>query len=166
MLNEYNHISEAVLEIDKLNSHTVAVGILEGDFLEMIAMVNNDGTTIHAKGNGYLMIPVKDDGEIVSFIKKKSVTIPARHFLERTVSNFDGPRQEYVERKLDDLIDGTASAMSILNGIGELAVKQMRQEIARFKTPKNAPLTIRNKGKDDPLVDTGKLGDSIAYKII
>lgn len=166
MLDEFNNIPDTLIELEKLNNHAVAVGILEDDFLMMIAQVNNDGTVIHAKGDGYLMIPVKDNGEVVSFVRKKSVTIPARHFLERTLSNFSRTRQDYVEARIPELLDGTTTAMAILDGLGQLTVTQMRTEIQEFKKPKNAPLTIHNKGKDDPLVDTGKLGDSIAYKII
>lgn len=166
MNDEYNHIPTMLHEIAYLNEHAVAVGILDDDFLIMIAQVNNDGTIIHAKGNGYLMIPVKDNGKVTSFVRKRSVTIPARHFLERTLDNFVQARQTYMADMMVDLADGQISAEALLNRLGEYTVKEMKLEIAAFANPKNAPLTIHNKGKDDPLVDTGKLHDSIAYKII
>lgn len=166
MNDEYNHIPTMLHEIAYLNEHAVAVGILEDDFLIMIAQVNNDGTIIHAKGNGYLMIPVKENGKVASFVRKRSVTIPARHFLERTLDNYAQVRTDYMADRMADLQDGTTSGHAILDELGRMTVRQMKNEIAAFANPKNAPLTIHNKGKDDPLVDTGKLHDSIAYKII
>jgi len=166
MIDEYNNIPTGSHEINYLNEHAVAVGILEDDFLIMIAQVNNDGTVIHAKGNGYLMIPVKDNGNVTSYVRKRSVTIPARHFLERTLDNFAQARQTYMADMMVDLVEGRISGEGLLNKLGELTVKEMKLEIAAFAKPKNAPLTVHNKGKNDPLVDTGKLHDSIAYKII
>ncbi|WP_143463350.1 hypothetical protein [Levilactobacillus enshiensis] len=143
----------------------IEVGVLKDDYLQMIAVVNNDGAVIRAKNVPYLVIPYRKDG-VMTYIKKKSVSIPARRFMERTVSRHEGRWQTVAEQQLAKLMNGDGSAMMALEMIGHLAVEAMKSEIIRFKVPHNAALTIANKGFDDPLIDTGALRDAIDYRIV
>lgn len=167
-MDEYNHIPNILREVGQLNQEQLLVGILDesGDYLQMIAVVNNDGTTITAKNAPYLMIPVRQSDGTLSFIRKKSVTIPARHFLERTIKRHEAEWQDYALERIPKVMDGTISGHELLDALGILAVTQMKAEITKFKTPKNSGLTVANKGRDDPLVDTGALRDAISYEIV
>ena len=44
-------------------------------------------------------------------------------------------------------------------------VNHMKSVIDEWTTPPNSAATIQRKGKDDPLVDTGKMRDSVEYRI-
>lgn len=52
-----------------------------------------------------------------------------------------------------------------LNGVLEKMITSYKLTILEFDTPPNAPLTIKNKGFDDPLIHTGKLVRSIEGQI-
>jgi hypothetical protein len=49
--------------------------------------------------------------------------------------------------------------------MGQLAEGHVKQEITDLRTPPNAESTIRAKGSDNPLIDTGALRQSIRYVI-
>lgn len=166
MIDEYNNIGKISQQIDEFNTHMIQVGIVDGDgFLQMIAIVNNDGTTIHAKNGPYLKIPYRENGKL-KFALKESVAIPPRRYMERTIKRHESKWQTIAKQQLYKIMNGNGTAMLALNTIGHAAVEQMKSEIIKFKSPHNAPLTIANKGKDDPLVDTGVLRDAIDYRIV
>lgn len=169
MATEYDRIPEIEHECDVFTTHRIEVGVIGNDgVLQMIAIVNNDGTTIRAKRAPYLMIPYHEGGKL-KFARKKEVVIPARRFLERTVTRHESRWRSETMRFFAHIADEdhiTGSAMGELNKLGKLITEQMKNEITRFKVPHNAPLTIANKGKDDPLIDTGALRDAIDYRIV
>lgn len=168
MSDEFNNADKIMGELNIINHSAIQIGVLDesGEFLQMIAIVNNDGTTIRAKNKPYLMIPYKKSDGTTGYFQKKEVSIPARRFLERTIKVHGGRWSTYAAEQIPDLIDGSKTAMGIMRNVGELAVKQMQSEITKFKVPHNAPLTVANKGFDDPLIDTGALRDTIAYEIV
>ena len=51
------------------------------------------------------------------------------------------------------------------SGIAKTVVPELKKVIDDWTTPPNAPSTIEQKGKNDPLVDTGKMRDSVKAKI-
>lgn len=169
MAIEFDNIPAIEHECDVFTSHRIEVGIVNGDGeLQMIAIVNNDGTTIRAKRAPYLMIPYHVDGKL-KFARKKEVTIPARRFLERTVTRHESRWQSETMQffaRISEQEHVAGSAMGELDKLGRMITDQMKDEITRFKVPHNAPLTVANKGKDDALVDTGALRDAISYRIV
>lgn len=55
-----------------------------------------------------------------------------------------------------------ARALSIM---GEKIKDDLRASIAGWTTPANAPYTIKQKGFNKPLVDTGHMMNSIGYEV-
>ena len=53
----------------------------------------------------------------------------------------------------------------VLQMMGELLAGQLRASIIAMKSPPNAPSTIRKKGFDDPLIDTGHMLNSVDFEI-
>lgn len=49
--------------------------------------------------------------------------------------------------------------------VGQIAVADQKLAIRKI-TPRNAPSTIKAKGKDSPLIDTGHLLKSLTYKVV
>lgn len=165
MIDEYDHIEDTLKAFDMLNSKQLEVGIVNGDeFLSMVAWVNDAGATITAKNVPYLMIPYKQDGKL-KFAKKKSVNIPARPFLERTINTKGFKWNSYFADLTQDMLEGHGNSETIMRSMGRLMVDDMRVQIKGYIRPHNAPLTIANKGFDDTLIDTGKLLNSIDYRI-
>jgi phage gpG-like protein len=95
--------------------------------------------------------------------------IPPRSFLRSTI---DERQQEYVLR-LSNLISAAIGenangddAETIVGKLAESAVGDVKQKIVRLRTPPNAPYTIRKKKSTNPLIDTGRLLNSIVHKIV
>ena len=72
---------------------------------------------------------------------------------------------EKVCYKLGLVAEGKMNMNQFLASLGPDLVKIMKQVITDFKNPKNAPLTISLKGKDDPLRDSDTMLNSVDWKI-
>ncbi|WP_300926980.1 hypothetical protein, partial [Helicobacter rodentium] len=49
--------------------------------------------------------------------------------------------------------------------VGVLASSDIKATITKLQTPPNAPSTIKQKGSNNPLIDTGLLRAAIDYKV-
>ncbi|VDG32878.1 hypothetical protein [Lactobacillus brevis] [Lactiplantibacillus mudanjiangensis] len=189
-----NRIPELVAEMKELSQLNLVVGVpVDDEFLQMIARVNENGLTLRAKHN-YLTIPTaaadgrkaKDvpglfrpkgkmvlavadksshNGIKVMFVLKESVRIPPRPFIRFTYNHCRDDWQSLMRRQVGLLMDGKATARSVMNALGRQISNDIKRTIKQMQSPRNAPLTVARKGFDDPLIDTGKLIGSITWKI-
>lgn len=60
---------------------------------------------------------------------------------------------------------GQMSWNQLYQKLGPIFVEIMKKEIEDWSIPMNAPLTIELKGFNDPLIDTGKMLDSVEYRV-
>ena len=159
-------------ELNKLNHLAVAVGFFGENDAKLLTIVraNEYGATIRPKpGNkfgGYLMVPYKDENGKQRFYKLKEVVIPPRPFIKNAWDANKGKYKQMVFDGLKDICNGDSTARKFLNKLGTTCVKDMREEAVKLKNPPNAPLTIANKGSENPLVDTGEMIRKVTYKII
>ena len=91
----------------------------------------------------------------------KADNIPARPWLDRGLMAAK-PEIDRIVKKYgpNEPLEDT------LHRIGDEGVKAVRQYIVDIKSPPNSQMTKDIKGSDNPLVDTGVLGDSIAYELV
>jgi phage gpG-like protein len=104
------------------------------------------------KGTGYMELGVT---------QPHKVTIPARPWL---VPGVESGTQEYLAEiassiKKGDTLDTT------LEVVGNIAAGTVQQFMTDLKSPPNAPSTVRKKGSDNPLIDTGALRSSVTYEV-
>lgn len=85
--------------------------------------------------------------------------IPARRWLDVGVESGNA---EYIETLAEGITKGVPPD-KVLMQVGELAVGYTVAYIDELKTPKNAESTIKKKGVDNPLVDTGAMKQSVTY---
>lgn len=166
-MEEKDNIPKAMEELNKLNRMQLNVGILNSEtpFLQMIAIVNNDGTVIHAKNYPYLRIPVRQADGRIGFVFKKSVKIPARRYLEKTIIDGQDDWQNFVLNNVYEITEGNTTATELMNNLGKKVVARMQNIMKSWSKPGNARITVANKLKNDPLIDTGHLMESIKYEI-
>lgn len=92
--------------------------------------------------------------------------VPERSFLRSTVDEnhkkYGDLLQTAVERGIDK---GTTALRRELGRVGAVAAGDVQRKIRDLKDPPNAPSTIAAKGSDNPLVDTGRLRQSIDWKV-
>lgn len=70
-----------------------------------------------------------------------------------------------VNQWIDAIARGRMSWTQLYNHLGPIFVQMMQKEIEKWQIPMNAPLTVELKGFNDPLIDTGKMMDSVNYRL-
>ena len=99
--------------------------------------------------------------EIARKLRGRIMKIPERSFLRST---FDGQRATLgtaVERVVGKVATGKAKAEEAAQKFAHLAETVFRRGLLAVKEPPNAPLTVKIKKSDQPLVDSGRLRASI-----
>lgn len=94
-----------------------------------------------------------------------SGSIPARPFLRPGVENVAPTLVLLAEVQIPKVLSGELTMLQILQQMGQMAEDGVRTQITNLKDPPNAKSTIRKKGSDNPLIDTGNLRQSIRYVI-
>lgn len=90
-------------------------------------------------------------------------TIPPRQFIESTNDMFEIDNMSVAPLAIKNILYKNADPSAQLKKIGNKQKRLMKQvmELKIFPNPNNAPSVIRQKGRDDALVDTGTLKNSI-----
>lgn len=126
--------------LKEAGSKAVKVGVLgaEGSDLVMVATYNEFGTE----------------------------TIPERSFLRSTMNVNRAKYQKGLQRALEAVIDGSLDTDRALGLVGLEIVKDIQTTILELRDPPNAEATIERKGSSNPLIDTGRLRQSIQFDVV
>ena len=92
-------------------------------------------------------------------------TTPKRSFLR---SSFDSNLQstkEAIRKNIILLEKNVIGANSVLTNLGKFSVRQIKQKIRFGRFKKLSPITVRKKGHDVPLLETGQMFNSVQFKI-
>ncbi len=91
------------------------------------------------------------------------VNIPPRNFMDSTNYQFGVDNMKVTPLAVKKILYKNASPESVLKTVGNKQKKLMQEimETKLFTNPNNALSTIRRKGRDDALVETGLLKKSI-----
>ena len=128
--------------LKKLSELEVQVG-LQGD------QTAEDGTSL---------------AEIAAYNELGTSTIPARPFMKQSFENHEDELRAACERVNAALASGK-SVEQALDALG-VAIKGLVQtEIVDGGFTENAPSTIKKKGSDKPLIDTGTMRQSVNYVV-
>lgn len=92
-------------------------------------------------------------------------TIPSRPFLAQTVQMHEEEIKEMAATEISQALIGKKDSQQAFNAIGEDVRQKVQNRINEGQFVPNAPSTIRHKGHDHPLIDTGTMRDSISYTI-
>ncbi|EPN0951659.1 TPA: hypothetical protein ACGRJM_000465 [Listeria monocytogenes] len=188
-------MNKAIRELDQLDRYSLQIGLFGEDdsFIQMIAGVHEFGLTIRPKGK-YLTIPTPEAGDrrardipglfkprgknilavagpdgklTVMFYLKKEVNIPERSFLRSTFDEKSNKWGELFEGWIDDIIHGKLSAEQVYNRLGAKIVDDIQMKIVEIQTPaKSAATLARNPRKNNPLIVTGKMKNSVTWKVM
>lgn len=91
--------------------------------------------------------------------------IPERSFLRTT---FDDQREQMVElgkKLVDAVLTGRMTTEQALGLLGAKLASAVKARIIGRVPPPNKPATIERKGSDKPLIDTGRLLNSITWSV-
>ncbi|MCM1194098.1 MAG: hypothetical protein NC389_16940 [Acetatifactor muris] len=134
-------------------------------FLEAIKQISNLEVRI-----GFQAGEADHDGvdlcEIAAFNELGTVHIPSRPFLRDSVDGHLDEIGDHLVAWCRKIAHGEMEAHEMMMNIGMMQKGLIQEEIARGNFVPNAPATIRKKGSDTPLVDTGLMRDSVNYQIV
>jgi hypothetical protein len=126
-------------------------------------------------GGVYVGVPASagqyEDGESLAVIGavqefgSADGRIPERSFLRVPLRANVETYRAILARGLADVAEGNASLYQVLSQVGARAAGDSQQAIAQGIQPANAQSTIERKGSSKPLVDTGRLRQSITYVV-
>lgn len=91
--------------------------------------------------------------------------IPARPFMKLSAPKIIKDTNKTKKTLLPTLNRGAVSKKDILEAVGAQAAGIIAEEIRDLKSPPNALVTIEKKGSANPLIDTGKLRQSVSYVV-
>jgi phage gpG-like protein len=93
--------------------------------------------------------------------------IPPRPFMATTAENNREYIQQFTGHLVGRIIDGAISVNVALKNLGEAYQAKIQMTIRNAKqwAEPNAPATIKAKGSSSPLIDTGRLVQSIRYEV-
>lgn len=90
--------------------------------------------------------------------------IPARDFMQVALDEVSVAGRRLLRQVSRDLLRGR-SPRRTLEKLREVCEEAVVRAIDTFHTPPNAPATIRHKGRNDPLVNTGAMRDAAGAEI-
>ena len=140
-MRDENHIPDLVKQLQAADGAEVRVGVLSGDSeLATYAAANEFGAKI------------------------KNGVIPERSYLRSTVDKPSTVKR--VVRAMADLTKPGETVDDHLNRAGVVLVGEVQEQIRRGDYAPNAPSTVAKKGSDKPLIDTGRLIQSISHEVL
>lgn len=89
------------------------------------------------------------------------IDIPARPWLEPGVAS----ATQDIVGVIQSGMESDQSMDQILETVGVVAAGAVKVYMTELKTPPNAKSTIRKKGSDNPLIDTGAMRASVTHKV-
>ena len=110
----------------------------------------------------------EDDGtdvcDVAAWNELGTVNMPSRPFLRKSVDENGEKINSFMKSMKREILKGT-SAEQILKLIGIFQKDLIQEKITEGSYVPNAASTIRKKGSSKPLIDTGRMRQSVNYQI-
>jgi len=90
---------------------------------------------------------------------------PERSFIRSTIDEKRGEYESFVEKMKIKILTGKESVAKGLGLLGLTIQKDIQKKITDLSDPPNAPSTIKKKGSSNPLIDTGRMRQSVSFKV-
>ena len=133
-------VSELLKAIEYIENNTIVIGVLGEQDTEVVKYATYNEFGVMFK-------------------------IPERSFIR---AGFDANKNKFIERGnrlIEDVITLKLKPHTFLEIMGEYLAGIIKDYLVDLRSPPNSQQTIEQKGSSNPLVDTGRLRDSITYKI-
>ena len=105
-----------------------------------------------------------DTAEIAAFNELGTSDMPARPFMKQSWENHEDDLKKACQAA-NNMIASGKSAQQAASMLGAVGVGIVQSEIVEGQFAPNAPSTIRKKGSDRPLIDTGHMRQSVKYVV-
>ena len=110
----------------------------------------------------------EDDGtdvcDVAAWNELGTERSPSRPFLRKSVDENEEKIKSFLQSKRQDLVRGVPTEQ-ILKEIGIFQKDLIQEKITEGDFAPNAPSTVRQKGSSKPLIDTGRMRQSVDFVI-
>lgn len=89
------------------------------------------------------------------------ITVPPRPWMSDVAFSQQSSVASVMRDVAYEVVGGESDAKSGLQQIADDYAQRLVDSVVRWTSPPNAPATIEKKGFDDPLIETGRLRDSL-----
>lgn len=163
-IKDENNIPKYIEILEQLTSNIIEVGIFgeSGSEILMIASVQEFGCDIQVtqKMRKYLHamgLHLKQTTQ--------EIHIPERSFIRSGFDDKESKIRNEANKLLERVLNLELNVNVFFETLGEFIVGQLQEYMTDLKTPPNHPFTIEQKGSSNPLIDTGRLRQSITFRI-
>lgn len=91
--------------------------------------------------------------------------IPPRPFMRTTAEEKQSEWSNLIAQGSKAVVNGSETAETMLEKIGLSVVGNIKNTITQITTPVLSPVTIKRKGSDKPLVDSGIMLNSVTHRV-
>lgn len=102
--------------------------------------------------------------DVAAWNELGTINMPSRPFLRKSVDENEGKINAFVQSTKADLLKGV-SADQVLKEIGIFQKALIQEKITEGSYAPNAASTITRKGSSRPLIDSGRMRQSVNYVI-
>jgi hypothetical protein len=106
-----------------------------------------------------------DIADIAMWNELGTANMPSRPFIRQTAETHESTLNKLCEIQFDSVLHGKATAKDALTKIGVATKGLMQDTIRNGEYVANAESTIKKKGSDKPLIDTGRMRQSVNYTV-
>lgn len=146
-----------------------AIGDL-GEFHVDVGIRQQDGEQIHTEGEPFNIAQIGAVHEFGASIRHgrsggESVLVPERSFLRGWETEARDEAVKRLGKAVGRTLDGKGDPGREFGLVGEWAERGIRSRIRAGIDPELAPSTVRRKKSTTPLIDTGRLINSIGHEV-
>lgn len=153
MIKDESNVNELLEVLDKLGKARIEIGII--------------GEEKHTDDITVLVIArIHEFGVMVTDKNGRQMNIPSRPFIRGTADNKQDDINEQVEKIIVQIVEREIPVRNGLDALGLMLEGITKEYLTDLKVPELKAETIRRKGSSNPLIDTGKLRDSITYRVV
>lgn len=146
---------EMQARVATMNQHVIKVGVIGA---EAEAEVEGGITMGRLAG-------VHEYGAAIR-IGNTIIVIPERSFIRATIAAGEAKYSPLMARLTDRVLQGKLTEQQALGQLGLRVVGDIQKRMAQGIDPANAASTIARKGSDKPLIDTGRLRQSVTFAVV
>ena len=162
-----NKVPEVLKIINELSKKKILIGILgaSGSDIVMIANVNEFGANITITPKMRTFFRANR-----IYLNKSTTTlkIPERSYIRASYDSNINKINNYVDKQLTQVLSLSIPVNVFLDRVGNYCVSIIKSFMTDLSTPPKSQVTLKLSGKNktNPLIDTGRLRNSITYKVV
>lgn len=140
------------------------VQLMKGSFVK-VGVLEDAGSHADGKGRG--------EGSAIDMARLASIhefgwppsNIPERPFLQQSFDTNVVEIDRFKASEVGSIYEGKSDTKKALDRLGVFFVGKVKETFTKGEFAPNSPETIRRKGSSTPLIDTGRLRNSINHEV-